>query len=134
VLKISDFGLSTMQQPESSLPNLRTVCGTPNYLAPEMVSGAGYNGFAVDCWSCGVVLYEMLAGYSPFESSIPDIQLDKLERGEYRMASHFGDSAKDLIRKLLTLDPAQRLTVDGAMQHPWLKMGCHATIPVSTHK
>ncbi|RNF05471.1 putative serine/threonine protein kinase, partial [Trypanosoma rangeli] len=83
-LKISDFGLSNRQQDFL----LETVCGTPNYVAPEVLMERGYNGMSADIWSCGVVLYVMLAGHLPFEDRTMNALLAKIERGEYQMVRH----------------------------------------------
>jgi len=66
-LKVSDFGLSTLSQNGVSL--LHTTCGTPNYVAPEVLSSDGYYGSAADIWSCGVILYVLMANYLPFEGN-----------------------------------------------------------------
>lgn len=66
-LKVSDFGLSALTKQGVGL--LHTTCGTPNYIAPEVLSNRGYDGAAADIWSCGVILYVLLAGYLPFEEA-----------------------------------------------------------------
>jgi hypothetical protein len=98
---------------------LQTVCGTPNYVAPEVLKERGYNGFTADAWSCGVVLFVMLAGYLPFDDQNVNALFNKIERGDYRMARHFSEPVRDIISKLLTVDPAQRLSMDGILDHPW---------------
>jgi len=117
-LKISDFGLSNLQREGEELG---TVCGTPNYVAPEVLSEKGYNGFLADVWSCGVILFVMLAGYLPFDDPNTNALFNKIERGEYRMSRHFSEEAKDLISKMLVVDPKQRITLDGVIAHPWFQ-------------
>lgn len=125
MLKISDFGLSNLQRGGATGQGtlLQTVCGTPNYVAPEVLKEKGYNGIMADVWSCGVVLFVMLAGYLPFDDQNMNALFNKIERGEYRMARHFSDSAKDLIGKMLTVDPLQRITLEQIIQHPWFQVG-----------
>ncbi|KEG08980.1 putative serine/threonine protein kinase [Trypanosoma grayi] len=118
-LKVSDFGLSNLQQDYL----LQTVCGTPNYAAPEVLMERGYNGLSADIWSCGVVLYVMLAGRLPFEDTDMNTLLAKIGRGEYHMVRHASDAAKDLISRMLTVDPQQRITVEGIIAHPWFAVG-----------
>jgi len=113
-LKISDFGLSNLQRggADGQGTLLQTVCGTPNYVAPEVLKERGYNGITADIWSCGVVLFVMLAGYLPFDDPNMNALFNKIERGEYRMARHFTEPAKDLIAKMMTVDPLKRF--------PWM--------------
>jgi hypothetical protein len=124
-LKISDFGLSNLQ-PADGKALLQTVCGTPNYVAPEVLKERGYNGFLADAWSCGVVLFVMLAGYLPFDDQNVNALFNKIERGDYRMARNFSEPVRDIISRLLTVDPAQRLSMDGIMDHPWFREGLDA--------
>jgi len=121
VLKISDFGLSNLQRGGVNGQGqlLQTVCGTPNYVAPEVLKEGGYNGLIADVWSCGVVLFGMMAGYLPFEDKNMPALFMKIERGDYRMARDFSEPAKDLIRKMLTVDPTKRITLESIMSHPW---------------
>lgn len=124
-LKISDFGLSNLQRggADGQGTLLQTVCGTPNYVAPEVLKERGYNGITADIWSCGVVLFVMLAGFLPFDDPNMNALFNKIERGEYRMARHFTDQAKDLIAKMMTVDPQKRITIDGIIVHPWFQVG-----------
>lgn len=120
-LKVSDFGLSNLQR--SSAEVLQTVCGTPNYVAPEVIKEKGYNGFKADVWSCGIILFVMLAGYLPFDDPNMNALFNKIERGEYRMAKYFSDEVKDLITMLLVVNPDKRGTLDQVISHSWFKVG-----------
>lgn len=124
MLKISDFGLSNLQRYSQQGTNmLQTVCGTPNYVAPEVLKEQGYDGLIADVWSCGVILFVMLAGYLPFDDDNMNQLFTKIERGEYRMARHFSDGAKDLISKMLVTDPAARIKLDDVTKHSWFAEG-----------
>jgi hypothetical protein len=124
-LKISDFGLSNLQRggPQGNGTLLQTVCGTPNYVAPEVLKEKGYNGMMADVWSCGVILFVMLAGYLPFDDPNMNHLFNKIERGDFRMAKNFTDPVKDIIGKMMTVDPAQRLTLEQVIAHPWFQEG-----------
>eukprot|EP00756_Hemistasia_phaeocysticola_P013764 Hpha_TRINITY_DN15298_c0_g3::TRINITY_DN15298_c0_g3_i3::g.68265::m.68265 len=123
-LKISDFGLSNLQRGGAGQGGtlLQTVCGTPNYVAPEVLKEKGYNGITADIWSCGVILFVMLAGYLPFEDPNMNALFNKIERGEYRMARHFTDPVKDIISRMLVVQPEKRATLDQVIQHPWFQI------------
>lgn len=124
VLKISDFGLSNLQRASQSGTNmLQTVCGTPNYVAPEVLKEQGYDGLIADIWSCGVILFVMLAGYLPFDDENMNALFVKIERGDYRMARHFSDGAKDLVSKMLVTDPTKRITLKEVTEHSWFTPG-----------
>ncbi|CCW65392.1 unnamed protein product [Phytomonas sp. EM1] len=123
-LKISDFGLSNIQRPTVGTGNtmLQTVCGTPNYVAPEVLKEQGYDGLKADIWSCGVVLFVMLAGFLPFDDENVNALFNKIERGEYRIPRWFSPGAKDLIQSILTVDPDKRITLDGIIRHEWFQV------------
>ncbi|XP_078599628.1 serine/threonine-protein kinase Chk2-like isoform X1 [Branchiostoma floridae x Branchiostoma japonicum] len=125
IIKVTDFGLSKFVG-ENSL--MKTLCGTPSYLAPEVLRTAGMGGYtkAVDCWSLGVILFVCLGGYPPFTDERKDMKLEEqIIRGSYQLHEKYwrgiSDDAKDLIKKLLTVDPKKRFTVTQALNHPWLK-------------
>ncbi|KAK9215877.1 hypothetical protein WN944_007883 [Citrus x changshan-huyou] len=105
-LKISDFGLSAL--PEQGVSLLRTTCGTPNYVAPEVLSHKGYNGAAADVWSCGVILYVLIAGYLPFD----ELDLTTLYMG-----------AKSLIHRILDPNPETRITIEEIRNDEWFRQG-----------
>ncbi|CBH16528.1 protein kinase, putative [Trypanosoma brucei gambiense DAL972] len=119
VLKISDFGLGNRQQDIL----LKTVCGTPNYVAPEVLMERGYNGLCADIWSCGVILYVMLAGKLPFEDRNQKSLLEKVKRGEYAMLRQVSEAVRDLVKRMLTVDPQNRITLEAIISHPWFAVG-----------
>uniref|UniRef100_H3A4T6 non-specific serine/threonine protein kinase n=1 Tax=Latimeria chalumnae TaxID=7897 RepID=H3A4T6_LATCH len=122
-LKLADFGLGmTVTEP------VFTVCGTPTYVAPEILSEKGY-GLEVDMWASGVILYILLCGFPPFRSQERDQEelFEIIQLGEYEFLSPYWDNisdavaAKDLITKLLVVDPKRRYTAQQVLQHPWIK-------------
>lgn len=117
-LRLTDFGLSKV-----SSGNLKTACGTPTYVAPEILSEHEY-GYEVDIWSCGVLLYVLLCGFPPFYAD-NDTELYKMiQGGAYSFPSPYwddiSDMAKDLIRAILVVDPSKRLTPKEALIHPFI--------------
>jgi serine/threonine protein kinase len=122
-LKISDFGLANMQPAPSASGGqgalMRTVCGTPNYVAPEVLKEQGYNGFRADLWSAGVILFVMITGQLPFEDKNTTNLYSKIERGEYRVPSTVSNGARDLISRMLVVDPNERYSLEDIMRHPW---------------
>ena len=121
-LLISDFGLANMQPSVNGQGTLlKTVCGTPNYVAPEVLKEQGYDGFRADLWSAGVILYVMITGSLPFEDKNTTNLYLKIEKGEYRIPRAVSDGARDLIMRLLVVDPKQRYTISDVMKHPWFR-------------
>nr|AER10552.1 AMP-activated protein kinase alpha subunit [Echinococcus multilocularis] len=115
-VKIADFGLSNIMQDGEFL---RTSCGSPNYAAPEVISGKLYAGPEVDVWSCGVILYALLCGTLPFdEEHIPTL-FKKIKAGFFHMPEWLGASVRDLLKKMLTVDPIKRISIDDIRKHPW---------------
>ena len=131
-IKITDFGLAKRANHEG----LKTFCGTPQYFAPEVlkrkssVAGTGRYGMSADMWSVGVILYILLSGTFPFEE---DNLFDQIQNAEYSFTgsewSNISESAKHLVRGLMTLRPELRLSVEQAMTHPWMMNQSFAAPP-----
>lgn len=127
-IKIADFGLSNVAHDGDFL---RTSCGSPNYAAPEVISGNLYAGPEVDVWSCGVILYALLCGTLPFDDeSIPNL-FKKIKSGMYSLPSHLSQSARELILRMLVVDPMKRITIGDVRLHVWYKhkLPAHLTLP-----
>jgi len=117
-IKIADFGLSNLMRDGDFL---RTSCGSPNYAAPEVISGHLYAGPEVDVWSCGVILYALLCGSLPFDDeSIPSL-FKKIKSGMYSLPTHLSQLAKNLIPRMLEVDPMKRITIPEIRLHPWFQ-------------
>lgn len=102
---------------------LKVFCGTPSYMAPEIVRRIEYEGKPVDAWSLGVVLYALVCGCFPFSAkSYPDLY-KKIMKGAFRVPDSLSHSLKDLIHNLLQMDPRKRYTVGQAKNHPWVHNG-----------
>ncbi|EFN50688.1 hypothetical protein CHLNCDRAFT_13683, partial [Chlorella variabilis] len=116
-LCIIDFGLSKSQQSAVTLG-----VGTPDYLPPEMLgTGDLYDPSATDCWSMGVLLYLIVVGYYPFEQQNVLLTLQNIRAGRYRqIPASVSPACRDLITRLLLLDPAARITLPEVLAHPFL--------------
>ncbi|RKP10390.1 kinase-like domain-containing protein [Thamnocephalis sphaerospora] len=117
-LKIADFGWSV------HAPSHRrtTLCGTLDYLAPEMVEGREHSN-KVDLWSLGVLAYEFLVGVPPFEEAGHSATYRRIAKVDLRIPHHVSDKAKDLITRLLQHNPESRIQLDEVLQHPWVQWG-----------
>ncbi|XP_044471537.1 CBL-interacting serine/threonine-protein kinase 24-like isoform X2 [Mangifera indica] len=118
-LKVSDFGLSAM--PQQGVELLHTTCGTPNYVAPEVLGHKGYNGAAADVWSCGVILFVLMAGYLPFEETNLPSLYNKINAAEFSCPVWFSSGAKSLIHKILDPNPRTRIQIEGIRKDPWFQ-------------
>lgn len=127
-IKVADFGMAALHQ--SPDHKLRTACGSPHYAAPELIKGSAYKGDMVDIWSMGVILYAALSGRLPFdvdgnsENNVARL-LTKIKQGQYEMLSGFSSEAKSLIRKMLQVNPKDRITLPQIWKHPLLKKYNH---------
>lgn len=124
-LKISDFGLSAISEEGGGGKKkmLMTTCGTPNYVAPEVIEEQGYDGMKADIWSLGVILYVMLAGYLPFEHDTMQGLFDIIRSGKFEYPKWFSDSAKNLISQMLVVDPKKRITLEKVIKDAWFIEG-----------
>ena len=122
ILKIIDFGLSNYFK-ENQEQLLSTLCGSPCYASPEMVAGKNYNGFKVDIWSCGIVLYAMLCGYLPFEDRDNRILFKKILKCKLEFPKYVKEMGKDLIKKILVVDPEKRIIIKEIKNHPFYLKG-----------
>jgi serine/threonine protein kinase len=136
ILKISDFGLSALHRTEDGSKLLYTTCGTPNYVAPEVLGDKGYEGTSADVWSCGVILFVFLAGYLPFDENSTDLLFKKIQKGHYKIPPWFTAGSRALITRILVVDPSKRITIDDIKADEWFKINNEtptlATLPPSS--
>jgi calcium/calmodulin-dependent protein kinase I len=119
-VKLADFGFAIQSEGHMSL---KTQCGTPGYVAPEILSTQPY-GKAVDMWSIGVITYILLGGYPPFHDDNQKVLFQKIKNAEYEFHPEYWDAvsheAKDLISRLLKVNPLERYTSEEALNHSWV--------------
>ena len=122
ILKIIDFGLSNyFKTGQKNL--LSTPCGSPCYASPEMVAGKKYDGFKIDVWSCGIILYAMLCGYLPFEDPDNEVLFKKILECKLDFPGYVNKLSIDLIEKILVTDPEKRITIPDIKKHPFYLKG-----------
>lgn len=133
-VKITDFGLAKIRKHEEKM---LTACGTPGYVAPEVLKQQPYTS-KVDIWSLGVILYILLCGYPPFynEEGNTVALYDQIKQGDFEFKKKYwggiSDNAKDLVRRMLTVDPNKRIDTEGILRHPWIvDKGSHSTTAFS---
>ncbi|XP_054818284.1 CBL-interacting protein kinase 32-like [Prosopis cineraria] len=120
-LKVSDFGLSALSQQVKDDGLLHTTCGTPNYVAPEVLNDRGYDGATADLWSCGVILFVLLAGYLPFDEPNLVNLYKKISAAEFTCPPWLSFSARKLISRILDPNPGTRITIPEILQDEWFK-------------
>lgn len=122
-IKLGDFGLAAKLDFDSE--KRHTVCGTPNYLAPEVLTNKSGHSFEVDVWSLGVVLYALVVGKPPFETPEVKMTYEKIKKVVYSFPEQIplSENVKNLITKIFNVDPSKRPTLDQIMEHPFLNNG-----------
>ncbi|XP_020834297.1 serine/threonine-protein kinase PLK1 [Phascolarctos cinereus] len=119
-VKIGDFGLATRVEYDGE--RKRTLCGTPNYIAPEVLSKKGHS-FEVDVWSIGCIMYTLLVGKPPFETSCLKETYIRIKKNEYSIPKHINPVAASLIQKMLRSDPASRPTINELLNDEFFSSG-----------
>lgn len=122
-LKVSDFGLSALVESRRHDDLLHTVCGTPAYAAPEVLCRKGYDGAKADIWSCGVILFVLLAGYLPFHDSNLMEMYKKIGKADYKCPNWFSHEARKLLSRILNPNPNKRIWIARIMENPWFRKG-----------
>lgn len=118
-IKIADFGLSNIMTDGDFL---KTSCGSPNYAAPEVVSGKLYAGAEVDVWSCGVILYTLLCGRLPFDDEHIPTLFKRIKGGIFTIPPFLSSQTRDLLLSMLVVDPLKRITIPEIRQNPWFNI------------
>ncbi|CAK9148122.1 unnamed protein product [Ilex paraguariensis] len=122
-LKVSDFGLSAISEQIKQDGLFHTFCGTPAYVAPEVLGRKGYEAAKVDIWSCGVILFVLMAGYLPFHDQNIMAMYKKIYKGEFRCPRWFSPELIRLLTRLLDTNPDTRITIPEIMNNRWFKKG-----------
>ena len=127
-LKLGDFGLAAKLEYDGQ--KRKTVCGTPNYIAPEILEKKNGHSYEVDIWSLGVVMYTMLFGRPPFETADVKLTYKRIKMNSYKFPENIkvDERAKKLIESILVLDPAKRPSLDEIAQHDFFKI--YSTVPL----
>ncbi|CAF2100855.1 hypothetical protein BRARA_E02438 [Brassica rapa] len=128
-IKITDFGLSALPQHFREDGLLHTTCGSPNYVAPEVLANRGYEGAASDIWSCGVVLYVILTGCLPFDDRNLVVLYQKICKGDPPIPRWLSPGARTMIKKMLDPNPVTRITVAGIKASEWFKHEYTPSVP-----
>ncbi|XVF62351.1 hypothetical protein PTKIN_Ptkin09bG0000600 [Pterospermum kingtungense] len=128
-IKISDFGLSALPQHIREDGLLHTTCGSPNYVAPEILANRGYDGATSDIWSCGVILYVILTGYLPFDDRNLAVLYQKIFKGDTQIPKWLSSGARNMIRRILDPNPDTRITMVGIKDDEWFKQDYTPAVP-----
>ena len=130
-VKLADFGLSNIMKDGIFL---YSSCGSPNYAAPELISGKYYNGASIDIWSCGVILYTLLTGSLPFNEKATAKLYQKIKECKYRIPENVSEAAKDLIFRMLQKDPLNRISIAEIKQHKWFTQKLNLFQIIDNHR
>ncbi|KAJ8533145.1 hypothetical protein K7X08_016034 [Anisodus acutangulus] len=133
-LKVTDFGLSAVTDQIRPDGLLHTLCGTPAYVAPEILAKKGYDGAKVDIWSCGIILFVFNAGYLPFNDTNLMTMYRKIYKGEFRCPKWTSPELKMLLTRLLDTNPVTRITIEEIKNDPWFQKGYQDVKPDPGHE
>ncbi|PKA67229.1 CBL-interacting protein kinase 2 [Apostasia shenzhenica] len=122
-LKVSDFGLSALAESKTLDGLLHTTCGTPAYVAPEVINRKGYDGVKADIWSCGVILFVLMAGYLPFHDPNLMEMYKKIGKAEFKCPNWFPSDVRRLISRILDPNPATRISIAKIKENSWFRKG-----------
>ncbi|ESW10563.1 hypothetical protein PHAVU_009G220200 [Phaseolus vulgaris] len=122
-IKITDFNLSALPQHFREDGLLHTTCGSPNYVAPEILANKGYDGGTSDIWSCGVILYVILTGYLPFDDRNLAVLYQKIFKGDVQIPRWLSPGAQNIIKRMLDPNPKSRITMAMIKEDEWFKEG-----------
>lgn len=117
-IKIADFGMAALEVDKKLL---ETSCGSPHYASPEIVAGKNYHGAPSDIWSCGIILFALLTGHLPFDDENIRKLLLKVQNGKFVMPNELSWEAKDLISRMLQVNPNERIAIEQILTHPLLR-------------
>ncbi|XP_023188096.1 serine/threonine-protein kinase BRSK2-like isoform X1 [Xiphophorus maculatus] len=119
-IRIADFGMASLQVGDSLL---ETSCGSPHYACPEVIRGEKYDGRKADAWSCGVILFALLVGALPFDDDNLRNLLEKVKLGVFHMPHFIPPDCQNLLRGMIEVDAAKRLTLEQIQKHTWYLAG-----------
>ncbi|TKY65708.1 CBL-interacting serine/threonine-protein kinase 10 [Spatholobus suberectus] len=122
-LKVSDFGLSALAESKCQDGLLHTTCGTPAYVAPEVINRKGYDGMKADIWSCGVILYVLLASRLPFQDTNLMEMYRKIGKAEFKFPKWFAPVVRRLLSRILDPNPKTRISMAKIMESSWFRTG-----------
>jgi len=122
-VKISDFGLSALPEQISADGLLHTTCGSPSYVAPEVIADRGYDGATADVWSSGVILFLLLTGWLPFEDRNLAVLYQKICKSEFKCPKWLSAGAGKLLKRILDPNPKTRITIAEIVKDEWFKQG-----------
>ena len=122
ILKIIDFGLSNYFK-NDQIKLLETPCGSPCYASPEMLSGDNYDGFKIDIWATGIILYAMMCGFLPFDDKDNNKLFKKILECKVKFPNTLSHDSKDLLKKILVTNPQKRISIKEIKKHPFYIKG-----------